>query len=63
MRGDVNQDGKVTIADVNLGLRKISKKIVTDEEQNNLDVTGDGKFTIADINKILRYLSKKITEL
>ena len=63
LKGDVNQDGKVTIADVNLGLRKISKKIVTDEEHNNLDVTGDGKFTIADINKMLRYLSKKIIEL
>ena len=61
--GDINGDGKVTIADVNLGLRKISKKIVTNEEHNNLDVTGDGKFTIADINKMLRYLSKKITEL
>lgn len=63
VRGDVNQDGTVTIADVNLGLRKISKRLITDEEHKNFDVTGDGKFTIADINKILRYLSKKITEL
>ena len=63
VRVDVNQDGTVTIADVNLGLRKISKRLITDEEHKNFDVTGDGKFTIADINKILRYLSKKITEL
>ena len=63
VKGDVNQDGKVTIADVNLGLRKISKKTVTNDEHIKMDVTGDEKFTIADINKMLRYLSKKITEL
>lgn len=63
LKGDLNEDGKVTIADANLGLRKISKKTITNEEHTNWDLTEDGKFTIADINKLLRFLSKKIDEL
>lgn len=63
LKGDLNEDGKVSIADANLGLRKISKKTITEEEHKSWDLTDDGKFTIADINKLLRFLSKKIEEL
>lgn len=62
-KGDINNDGKVDIFDVNYGLQKLSKKNLTADEIERGDVTGDGKYTILDINKVLMYLSGKVKEL
>ena len=63
LKGDINNDGKITVLDLNYGLGKLSKKLLTEDDIQRGDVTGDGKYTILDLNKVLGYLSGKIEEL
>lgn len=49
---DVNGDGEVTVADINVVIDAILK----DEFKANCDVNGDGEITIADINRIINYI-------
>ena len=63
LKGDINNDGKITTLDLNYGLAKLLKSNLTEEEEQRGDVTGDGKYTTLDLNKMLGYLLGKIKEL
>ncbi len=65
LKGDINNDDKVTIADVSLLYRHVRKtKVIEDNETLEVsDLTGDGKITIADVAKLYRYVRGKINEL
>ena len=64
MKGDVDENGKVEIADLRLILRSVCKKVeLTEQQKLAADVTEDGKVEIADLRKVLRYVCHKITEL
>ena len=63
LKGDINNDGKITTLDLNYGLAKLLKGNLTQEEEQCGDVTGDGKYTTLDLNKLLGYLLGKIKEL
>lgn len=55
--GDVNADGKVTVADAMLVFNHLSgKRHLTDEQIERADVNGDGKVTIADALKIYKIM-------
>ena len=49
LRGDVNKDGEVNIADVNL----VVSFILVGENDPEADVNGDGEINIADVNIII----------
>ena len=49
IRGDVNGDGEVNIADVNA----IINMILTDNNEPNGDVNEDGEVNIADVNAVI----------
>ena len=54
--GDLNGDGKVTMADVlRLARGAAGYVTLTEQEQQAGDVTGDGKITMADVIRIARY--------
>ena len=63
LKGDINNDGKITTLDLNYGLAKLLKGNLTQEEEQRGDVTGDNKYTTLDLNKLLGYLLGKIKEL
>jgi len=64
MKGDVDENGKVEIADLRLILRSVCKKVeLTEQQKLAADVTEDGKVEIVDLRKVLRYVCHKITEL
>lgn len=63
LKGDINNDGKITTLDLNYGLAKLLKGNLTVEEEQRGDVTGDNKYTTLDLNKLLGYLLGKIKEL
>ena len=63
LRGDINNDGKITIADLNYGLKRLTGIPLTEDEIRRGDITDDGKYTIADLNKMLKYLNKVIDEI
>ena len=55
LKGDINNDGKVTAADARLALRAASQlKMLSETEKYLADVNGDGKITAADARKILQ---------
>ena len=49
LRGDVNGDGEVNIADVNAVIDAIQTGNVDEED----DVNGDGEVNIADVNAVI----------
>ena len=51
--GDVNGDGEVSIADINLVIGIILGSEVDESVLQNADVNGDGEVTIADVNVII----------
>lgn len=64
IKGDVTDDGKVTINDVLTIVRHINGFITLEDKQLlAADVTGDGKVTINDVLTIVRYINGFITEL
>ncbi|MBR3090861.1 MAG: hypothetical protein IKH10_02570 [Bacteroidetes bacterium] len=57
--GDVNEDGKITLADYTKILAHVKKtKILTEEEQVLADANQDGKVTLADYTKVLAHVKK-----
>ena len=52
LRGDVNGDGEVTIADVN----SLVNAILNDYSDSRFDVNGDHEVTIADINTLIEII-------
>ena len=65
LKGDINNDDKITIADVSLLYRYVrGTKVIEDSKTLEVsDLTGDDKITIADVAKLYRYVRGKITEL
>ena len=64
MKGDVDGNGKVDIADLRMVLRKVCGKIQFTEIQESVaDVETDGTVNIADLRKILRFVCGKIDQL
>ena len=64
MKGDVDGDGKVDIADLRLVLRAVCGKVeLTDAQTSMADVETDGKVDIQDLRKILRFVCGKIESL
>jgi len=53
LKGDVNADGEVTIADVNAIIDIILGSTVSDEMMQRADVNEDGEVTIADVNAVI----------
>lgn len=51
--GDVNHDGEVNIADINVIIDIILGSDVDDQTRERADVNGDGEVNIADINAII----------
>ena len=49
LRGDVNGDGEVNIADINA----LIDGILSDELLDVMDVNGDGEVNIADVNALI----------
>ena len=64
MKGDVDGDGKVDIADLRLVLRAVCGKVeLTDAQTSMAAVETDGKVDIQDLRKILRFVCGKIETL
>ena len=62
--GDLNGDGKVTMADViRLARGAAGYVVLTEQEQKAGDVTGDGKITMADVIRVARYAAGYSTSL
>lgn len=62
-KGDINKDGRITVNDLNYGLRGLTRNTLTSLEKEIGDVNGDNRFTVTDLNKMLRYLVGKISSL
>ena len=53
LKGDVNLDGEVTIADINAIIQVILGGQVSDDLRGRADVNEDGEVTVADINSVI----------
>ena len=53
LKGDVNLDGEVTIADINAIIQVILGGQVSDDLRNRADVNEDKEVTVADINSVI----------
>lgn len=53
IKGDVNGDGEVNIADVNAGLDIILGSVADEQTMDRADVNSDGEVNIADINALI----------
>ena len=57
--GDVNQDGKITLADYTKILAHVKKtQLLTGDALKAADVNRDGKVTLADYTKVLAHVKK-----
>lgn len=54
--GDVNRDGELTVADVNLMIAMILGGGVDDETRPIADVNADGELTVADVNQLIEMI-------
>lgn len=53
LKGDVNGDGTVSVADINAIINVILSPSPTDEQRARADVDRDGAVTVADINAVI----------
>ena len=53
LKGDVNADGEISVADINIVIEIIKGRKYNDETMQRADVNGDGEITVADINMII----------
>ena len=53
LKGDVNLDGEVTIADINAIIQVILGGQVSDDLRGRADVNEDKEVTVADINSVI----------
>ena len=59
--GDVNQDGKITLADYTKILAHVKKtQLLTGDALKAADVNRDGKVTLADYTKVLAHVKKTV---
>ena len=62
--GDIDESGRVDIADLRMVLRAVCGKTeLTSQQQLAADVETDGTVNIADLRKILRFVCGKLEEL
>ncbi|MGN1331000.1 MAG: dockerin type I repeat-containing protein [Clostridia bacterium] len=63
-RGDINQDGRVSVADAIYGAKGLAGSIVLTDDQKAIgDVNDDGRFAVSDLIKIAKYLAGMIEVL
>ena len=61
LKGDVNLDGKITLADYTKILAHVKKtQLLTGNALNAADVNNDGKVTLADYTKVLAHVKKTV---
>jgi hypothetical protein len=53
LKGDVNGDGEINIADINAIINIILSSNCEEDIENRADVNGDGEINIADVNAII----------
>ena len=53
LKGDVNLDGEVSVADINAIIQVILGDHVTEDLRGRADVNGDGEVTVGDINSVI----------
>ena len=65
LKGDVNNDNKITVIDVSMLYRHIKKRSTITDQKTLLisDINNDGKITIMDVSLLYRYVKGKINEL
>ena len=64
IKGDINGDGYITVADINKAKNEISAKIeFSDIELAAADINVDTYNTVADVNKMKNYISAKLDSL
>jgi len=56
LRADVNLDGEVSVADVNLVISHILGAAVDEVTHGRCDVNGDGEINLADVNAVIEVL-------
>ena len=64
LRGDINQDGRVSVADAICGAKGLAgSEPLTDEQKAIGDVNDDGRFGVSDLIKIAKFLAEIIDVL
>lgn len=62
MLGDINNDGKIDIKDVNQAILAANSYVtLTDKEQKAADVNGDNLIDIKDVNQLVLFANGYIT--
>lgn len=62
MLGDINNDGKIDIKDVNQAILAANSYVtLTDKEQKAADVNGDNRIDIKDVNQLVLFANDYIT--
>ena len=56
LKGDVNADGEITVADINVVIDIILGRRYNEETMRRADVNCDGEITVADINAIIELI-------
>ena len=56
LKGDVNADGEITVADINVIVDIIMGHRYNEETMRRADVNGDGEITVADINAVIELI-------
>jgi hypothetical protein len=60
LRGDINNDGKIDVIDMNICLKAVLDNSILDgEELLRADANNDGKVSIMDPRKLLQHITGK----
>mgnify|MGYP002857358466 CR=1 FL=1 len=60
LKGDANEDGRVSVTDVSATINYILQKIPSRFDFKAADVSGDGKISIVDVTKTINILLGKV---
>ena len=58
-RGDLNDDGKVDVTDVNIIINIMLGKVSASDYPGNADINGDGKVDVSDVNAVINIMLGK----
>jgi hypothetical protein len=57
-RGDANNDGRIDIQDIRIGMRIVAGLLeINENDKARMDVDGDGGATVEDVRKILDHIN------
>ena len=57
-KGDANNDGRIDIQDIRVGMRIVSGLLeINENDKARMDVDGDGSATLEDVQKILDHIN------